>query len=173
MLVGISHEKVGAAVAEYLIGKGYRKLALLSGDDERARMRRDGFASVAAARGLAVQVLFVPAPSTMALGRQGSAQLLQRKAGFDAVFCSSDTLALGVLQEARKRNIDVPKQLAIVGFGGLDFTEQTVPALSSVAIDRQGIGQRAARLILDRIDGRANPGAVVDVGFRIAERETS
>ena len=42
MLVGFSHEKAGAAVAHYLHGKGYRRPAVVTGDDQRANLRRAG-----------------------------------------------------------------------------------------------------------------------------------
>lgn len=173
MLVGFSHEKVGEAVAQYLLAKGYRRLALVTADDERAEVRRRGFeAALARERVRSLKVVSVAAPSSFALGREGLAQVLD---GFDAeaVFCSSDVLAHGVLEEARDRKLAVPRDLAVVGFGGLGFTAHTVPPLSSVAVERVAIGREAARLILDRIERDAPPGGVIDVGFRIVERGTS
>ena len=48
-------------------------------------------------------------------------QLLQAQPDVDAVFCSSDLLALGVLTEARAQGKAVPDELAVMGFGDLDF----------------------------------------------------
>ena len=67
----------------------------------------------------------------------------------------------------------MPDGLAIMGFGGLEFTAHTFPALSTVAVDRAGIGRRAAEEILARIDGHAKPGKVIDVGFTIVDRGTT
>jgi LacI family transcriptional regulator, gluconate utilization system Gnt-I transcriptional repressor len=174
MLVGFSHEKVGEAVARHLLAKGYRRLGLVTADDERAQARRRGFIAEIERTGVAsAQTVTVAAPSTLTQGRQGVAQLLDRGAGVDAVFCGSDLLAHGALEEARARRLEVPGILAILGFGGLEFTEHTFPALSSVAIDRVGIGRTAAEEILARIDGHAPPGKVVDVGFAIVDRGTT
>jgi LacI family gluconate utilization system Gnt-I transcriptional repressor len=174
MLVGFSHEKVGEAVAEYLVAKGFRRLGIVSADDERAAARRQGFLSVLAREGIkTVETASVPAPSTLGLGRTGLGKLLDAGFAPDAVFCSSDVLAHGVLEEARLRRLNVPGQLAVIGFGGLEFSPHTVPALSSVAVDREAIGRRAAQMILDRIENSAAAGGVVDVGFRILERETT
>ena len=118
-------------------------------------------------------MLRVPAPTTLGSGRSGLARLLAEWPEVDAVFCSSDMLALGVLIEAAARGIAVPQQLAVVGFGDLGFAADTQPALSTVRIDGTGIGQRAARFIVDRADGRATGEKVVDLGFRVIERGSS
>jgi LacI family transcriptional regulator, gluconate utilization system Gnt-I transcriptional repressor len=171
MCIGFSHEKVGQAVAEYLVGKGHRRFGLIWADDDRATMRRQGFISVLATHGITdAQTMMVPAPSTLRLGREGLARLLGSGDGPDAVFCSSDTLAHGVLAEAQTRGLSVPRQLSVVGFGDLDFAAHTYPALSTVRIDRPAIGRQAAEALLARIDGRAVEKKVVDIGFQLIER---
>ena len=174
MLVGFSHEKVGTAVARHLLAKGHRRLGLITADDERAQARRRGFlAEIERTPGVRVQTATIPAPSTLTQGRQGLAQLLDLDGGLQAVFCGSDLLAHGALEEARARRRDVPGELAILGFGGLEFTAHTFPALSTVAVDREGIGRLAAEEILARLEGREEPGRVVDVGFTIVDRGTT
>lgn len=175
MLVGFSHAQAGAAVARHLHAKGRCRLALLSGDDERAQRRNQGFIDEAVRLGMArdaadVPVRLVPAPTTLGGGRFGLAQLLATAPAVDAVFCSSDLLALGVLTEATARGIDVPKQLAVIGFGDLAFAGDAHPALSTVRIDGTGIGRQAAQFIVDRAEGRPVAEKVVDLGFQIIER---
>ncbi|MCY1383473.1 HTH-type transcriptional repressor CytR [compost metagenome] len=89
------------------------------------------------------------------------------------MFCSSDLLALGVLTEARTRGIAVPEQLAVVGFGDLEFAADLAPSLTTVRIDGEAIGRQAARFIIERAEGETEGPAVVDVGFRIVERESA
>ena len=174
MLVGFSHEEVGAAVARHLFARGHRRFGLVWADDARALARQRGFVGELEQRGCReVQVATVPAPSTLALGRQGLATLLARKEKVDAVFCSSDLLAHGALEEARARGLAVPRDLAIIGFGGLEFAEHTSPALSTVRIDRTAIGRKAADLLLARIEGRVPAEPLVDVGFQIVDRQTT
>lgn len=174
MLVGFSHEQVGRAVAISLHAKGRRRLAVISGDDERAARRRDALAATAAELGLAApRLLSVPAPTTMRSGRAALAQLLKARPRIDAVFCSSDLLALGVLTEARASGVSVPDDLAVVGFGDLEFAADLHPALSTVRIDGAAIGRQAAQFIVDRAEGRAPESRVVDIGFSVVDRETT
>lgn len=173
MLVGFSHVKVGEAVAEYLIGLGHSAFGAVSADDARAEVRLAGFLSGLKKKGITDTVsIKVPAPSNFRLGREGLARLLSLGPLPRAVFCSSDTLAHGVLMEAQARNLSIPKDLAIVGFGDLDFAAHTFPPLSTVQIDRAALGRRAAEALLARLEGEPTE-RIVDIGFKIMERGTT
>jgi LacI family gluconate utilization system Gnt-I transcriptional repressor len=115
----------------------------------------------------------VPAPTTLRSGRAALARLRAREPAVDAVFCTSDLLALGVLTEAQATGLDVPGRLAVVGFGDLEFAADVHPALTTVQINGAGIGRQAARFLLDRFEGRPVEPRVVDVGFSIVERESA
>ena len=174
MLVGFSHEAVGRAVARFLHAKGRRRLAVVTGDDERARRRTSAFQAAAQELGMATPAAaVVAAPTTLKSGRQGLAELLRDSPDIDAVFCSSDLLALGVMTEARVKGIDVPGQLAVVGFGDLEFAADVDPALTTVHIKGAAIGQQAARFIVDRAEGREVEQRVIDIGFSIVERQST
>lgn len=179
MLVGFSHEKIGAAVADYLHGLGRRRLVVVTAADERARLRAKGLADAAHRLGIAdtlardLPTFVTPAPGTLGGGRRGLAALLARHPDIDAVFCSSDMLALGVVTEAQARGLRVPEQIALVGYGDLNFAADTVPALTTVRVNGTAIGQIAARCIIDRAHGRPAAERVTDVGFSIVQRESA
>ncbi len=176
MLVGFSHSDIGREVAKFLIGKGRRRLAMIRANDERADRRAKAFAAEVARSGLAeakVEVVDVGASRTIKSGREALGRLLEIEPEVDAVFCSSDLLASGVVTEARVRGIDIPGRLAIVGFGDVPFVADMVPALSTVHINGADIGRMAGRCLIDRAEGREVAQRVVDVGFSIVERETT
>ena len=79
----------------------------------------------------------------------------------------------GVLTEARARGLDVPGQLAVVGFGDHEFAADLEPALTTVRIDGGAIGRQAARFIVDRAEGREVVERVVDIGFSIVDRASA
>jgi LacI family gluconate utilization system Gnt-I transcriptional repressor len=173
MLVGFSHDKVGQAVARFLISSGHRSFGVVSADDARAEVRRKGFLSVLERNGITdTLTVYVPAPSSFQLGREGLKRLLELGPLPRAVFCSSDTLAHGMLTEAQARGIAVPGDLAIVGFGDLAFAAHTFPPLSTVRIDRNAIGRLAAEALLGRIEGKQME-RIINIGFEIMERGTT
>jgi LacI family gluconate utilization system Gnt-I transcriptional repressor len=178
MLVGFSHEQLGAAVAHFLQRRGRRHVASITADDERAIRRHAAFAAAAASLGIAgdagtLAQHVVPAPSTAASGREGLRVLLSRAPGIDAIFCSSDMVALGVMIEAQALGIAVPSQLAIVGMGDLALSRDLQPPLTTVRVDGTLIGDTAARYIMQRADGRPVEQPIRDVGFTIVERGTT
>lgn len=170
MVVGFSHLRVGAAVAGHFLARGWQRVAIATADDQRAAQRRAGFLSVL---GREVPVATVPAPSNLALGRRAAAELLDAHPDLQAVFCSSDGLAQGVLTEACARGLRVPQDLAVCGFGDADFAAHLEPALTTVQVDGAAIGQRAAELVLQRCRGEAVAERVHDLGFRIVERTST
>lgn len=174
MLVGVSHERLGEEVCGYLFRRGRRRLALISGDDERAERRKSGFFGAAQRLGLPTPVVhFGRSPTTHAQGREGLRRLLADAPGIDGVFCSSDMLALGVLTEARGRGLAVPADLSVVGFGDIDFAATVSPSLTTVRIDGTRIGQTAAHFIVERAERRPVEMPIVDIGFSIVERESA
>jgi LacI family gluconate utilization system Gnt-I transcriptional repressor len=173
MLVGFSHERVGEAVAERVRRRGARRTAIVTADDQRAGLRRAGFERrMAEARLPAPVVVTVPAPSRLANGRAALAQLLDGTEAVEAVFCSSDVLAQGVLTEAHARGVAVPRDLGVIGFGDLEFAAHTHPALTTVRIDGTAIGRQAARCIIERVAGRDPGPRVRDLGFSIIDRDS-
>jgi LacI family gluconate utilization system Gnt-I transcriptional repressor len=178
-VVGFSHEKIGVAVAEYLHERGRHRPAIVTASDDRARQRAKAFAETAARLGMAgmptveVPTFFTPAPGTLGSGRKGLADLITRHPHIDAIFCSSDMLALGVVTEAQVRGVSIPGRLAVVGYGDLNFAADAVPALTSVSVDASAIGRIAARCIVDRAEGRPAERSITDVGFSIVRRESA
>jgi LacI family gluconate utilization system Gnt-I transcriptional repressor len=183
MLVGFSHVEVGRAAAAYLHSRGKRRLAVVAGDDERSVRRYEAFQKAAMALGLpTVKIIVVPAPTRFKSGRRALAELLQEQgqgqggqggSNIDAVFCSSDLLAMGVMTEASARGVSVPQQLAVMGFGDLEFAEDLHPTLTTVRIDGASIGWQAAQFIADRAEGIDVDIKVIDIGFSIVERDSA
>ena len=169
-VIGFSHIKVGSAVAGYFLSKGWTRLGVATGSDRRAMVRHEGFV---ATLGRDVPTAVVPAPSSLALGRRALVELLEKDPGLQAVCCSSDTLAQGVMVEALARGMRVPQDLAICGFGDAEFAAHTVPSISTVHVDGPGIGRLAAQIIVSRSRGEQVAQTVHDLGFRLIERQST
>ncbi|MFZ6677557.1 LacI family DNA-binding transcriptional regulator [Undibacterium sp. Tian12W] len=176
MLVGFSHEKIGEAVAKYLHGRRRKRVATISANDERAVRRNKAFSDAALALGMGqagakeVATCIVKAPTTLGSGRSGLRSLLENDPAIDAIFCSSDMMAQGVIIEAQAMGIAVPEKLAVVGLGDQEFSKDLNPPLTSVRIDGTAIGIQAARFIIERVDGKPVTDKVKDIGFSIVER---
>ena len=120
--------------------------------------------------------IFFSAASCSALpicgGRRGLAEILAQRPEVTAVFCSSDTLALGALVEAQHQGLRVPEDLAVVGLGDQEFAKDTAPPLTTVRLDGTRIGQLAADMIVARSLDQAVDAQRVDIGFSITQRSS-
>lgn len=174
MLIGFSHAGIGRAVADFLMSKGRRRLALVRSGDERANRRAIAFSEAVAQRGLGeVCIVNVGDARSLKSGREALRRILAQVPDVDAVFCSSDLLAMGVMTEAQAQNIPVPQRLAIVGFGDVPYVADMVPALTTVHINGREIGEQAARFLVDRAEGRMVEKPIIDIGFSIIERDST
>ena len=172
MLVGFSHKQVGGAVADYLWSRGYRRFGTLFGEDQRGQERLASLRRRLSKNGVALRASQTSRPgSTLAMGRQHMAALLESAADLDVVVCSSDTLAQGAIIEAQARGLRIPGDLAVMGFGDYEFAAISVTPISSVRVDGRAMGTQAGRYLLERIEGAAvSVPTRIDTGFEIIPR---
>lgn len=170
MIVGFDHRAVGAAVAAFFLGRGYRRFASIGADDIRAVARRDGFRG-GLPSGAMVFDRVMAAPASIQGGRDAVAAL-PLTAEPTALFCTSDSPAAGAVIEAGVRGIAIPGQLAVCGFGDFELARALHPAITTVSVDGAEIGRVAAQSLLHRLAGRVTPRSVA-VPFRIVERGTT
>jgi LacI family gluconate utilization system Gnt-I transcriptional repressor len=174
MLIGFSHSDIGREVAQFLIQKGYRRMAIVRAEDERADRRTVAFQETLAQQNLTpALVVNVGASRSLKSGREAMSRLLAQAPETQAIFCSSDLLALGVMTEARARGLAVPDDIAVMGFGDVPFVADMVPALTTVRINGGQIGTLAAGFLMDRAEGRHVDTRIIDVGFSIIERDST
>jgi LacI family transcriptional regulator, gluconate utilization system Gnt-I transcriptional repressor len=175
MLIGFDHFQLGAEIATFLRAKGHDRFAAVGANDPRALTRVRGFAeAVVKLGGTMVLTKVVPAPSTIAAGREGMRVLLPFLDQRCALFCGSDLIAFGVVTEARMHDIAIPGQLAVCGFGNFELSQMNEPPITTVSLEGTGTGRSAAAFLLRRLAGEApRDGDRVQVPFHILDRATT
>ena len=91
---------------------------------------------------------------TLDAGRLGLAQLLALSEPPTAVYAIDDVLALGALQEARSRGVEVPGEIALAGYSDSPVSMLVEPALTTVSVPSREIGMRAMRTLNTLMSGR-------------------
>ncbi|EJM21325.1 transcriptional regulator [Pseudomonas sp. GM21] len=173
--VGFSHEKVGALVADHFFAKGYRRFSVISVDDPRAIRRCNGLIERLKQHDLHdVPVEILPLPATWEVGREGLKRLQLRASPPELIFCSSDTLAFGVLAEAASQGLRVPQDIAVLGFGDITNAKFAHPALSTVSVNAATMGREVAEALLRRFSGDGDSSVnQMDTGFELIERAST
>ena len=90
-----------------------------------------------------------------------------------AVFCSADAIAIGALYECQRRRLAIPERIAIAGFDDIPLAAQVVPSLTTVRIRRYEIGQRAGKLIGERLAKGRVKQRLVDTGYELVPRDSA
>ncbi|MDC4850653.1 LacI family DNA-binding transcriptional regulator [Acinetobacter baumannii] len=175
-MIGFSHEKIGYDTANYLHKKGYKNISILTANDQRGLRRANSALDTLHDLGVKeVCMEIIPVPATIESGRMGLQHILEKKMSTDAIMCSSDTLAQGVFIEAAFRRINIPEDLAVIGFGDMNFASHLMPKLSSIQINGHYIGEQIAQTLLNVWEHKDKLAAPIylDTGFKIIERESS
>ncbi len=176
MMIGFSHYNAGRAAILHLLSRGFRRIGFIGARmDPRVQRRFEGYEATLKKADLLDPrlVLTTTLPSSVTIGAALLADLLGKAPDMDAVFCANDDLALGALFECQRRRIAVPEQLAIVGFNDLEFMSAAVPTLTSVRTNRYEMGRNAASMAIESIEGRRPAEPVIDLGFKVMERQSS
>jgi LacI family gluconate utilization system Gnt-I transcriptional repressor len=177
MAVGISNFETAYAMTAHLASKGYKKIAFVStpihGND-RLQQRRIGYRQAMTDLGLHYNPdLEVEVPITPQGGAEALRMLTARDPKVQVIFCSSDTLAIGAVQECHRLGWRIPDRLAIDGDGDLDLAAQLYPALTTVRVPRYDMGRQAVRQLLRRLAGDTKAPTIVCLGFQIIDRESA
>ena len=69
----------------------------------------------------------------------------------EALICSNDLMALGALAEAKKNNIKIPEDLALIGFDDISLTVFTDPPISTVRQPLFDMGFTASEFLFSKI----------------------
>ncbi len=157
--VGVENAQPTQALIEHLIAHGHRRIGFIAGragfstTDERVA----GYKAALQAAGLVFDPqLLVDGGSNTEPARQATVQLLALAAPPTAIMAGNNLMTLGAMQALREAQIEVPGQMALVGFDDFDWADLFVPRLSLIAQPVKALGARAVELLLQRI---AAPGA--------------
>jgi LacI family transcriptional regulator len=156
----LSDDKGGAIEAtEHLLQHGHRAIAHIGGPLEwvSSKQRYTGYCEAMQKVGLGEQCRAIHTDSTtVATGEEAAAALLDGPNPPTAIFAANDAMAVGAMRAATARGLMIPDELALIGFDNVPMAEHISPALTTIRIFKEQIGQLAARRIIDLIQDIAS-----------------
>jgi len=148
-IVAVDNYAGGCMATEHLLEQGYRHIGHITGplDWWESRQRKAGWRDTLLAAGVPEADLHFE------LGDWSSTSgVLDTYPEMDAVFVGNDQMALSVLQMACRRGLEVPRDLAVVGFDGLPETAHYWPPLTTVYQDLRSLGCTAVQELVRAIE---------------------
>jgi LacI family transcriptional regulator len=161
--------------ATFLAEQGYRRIGMIQGPPRYGAQRTAGFRSaMQAARRKTPTELMVRGDWTRRGGYEAMHRLMSASRRPDAVFCANDLMAIGALDVAHELGLEVPADVAIVGFDDVDAATIVTPQLTTVRNPAYEAGRTAGDLLLSRTSGRyAGTGRTVVLPCPLVVRGTA
>ncbi|HEV2674316.1 MAG TPA: substrate-binding domain-containing protein [Aliidongia sp.] len=153
----IDNIAAGRDATRALIAAGHNRLAMIAGRfaaSDRSKQRYRGFVEALAEHQL-TEVALIELGFEATEVDAATRRLLTGPARPTGLFCSTDLLALRVMTLLREAGIDVPDEVAVVGFDGIAVGRLMAPSLATIVQPSREMGRRAFLHLLDRVEGAA------------------
>ncbi|WP_246109146.1 LacI family DNA-binding transcriptional regulator [Seonamhaeicola algicola] len=150
--IGINDYDSSHMIVEHLVNQGCKRIAHIGGFKHTRiyNNRIKGYIDAIKKHNLPLEnELLIESNLSIKDGRAKMQQLLNLKNRPDAVYVAGDYAALGALQVLNEQHINIPKDIALVGFGNEPFTAMVTPSISSINQHSEDIGKRAALTFLE------------------------
>ncbi|MBT0587587.1 LacI family DNA-binding transcriptional regulator [Alteromonas oceanisediminis] len=166
VIVGSNNQLGGFTATHHLLNSGCQKVLFL-GDPEHAEMseRYRGYRQAIAEAKLEYDetlTLSIDITSTAAY-EAISAHIISRGLTFDGIFACSDMVALGAMKALKERYINIPNEVAIIGFDDIALAELMHPALSTIKQDTAAAAEHIVAQLLAQLNGDAAESVMMDV----------
>lgn len=152
MLVGFSNAEGGRLMGEHFGQREFGKIAYAGRTEDRGAQRLAGFRDGLAAFGKKVElVLPLEGKHTIIEGMAALEQIRRELPGCDAIFFGTDILAVGAMLKARRLGIAIPGEIAVAGYGDLEFSEQLYIPLTTIHVQSYEMGLAAGEMLRKRL----------------------
>lgn len=177
--VRVDPEQASYDMTRMLLGTGHRRIAVVGSPVAThtftARLRTAGYRRALGDAG-------IPLDPALEIGcddwsPRGGAQaldaFLDRAPIPDALFCFTDSLAIGALHTLWRRGIRVPKEVSVAGFDDVAHGEFASPPLTTVSFNKPAFARAALDHLAARIADRAHPARLTLIPHRIVRRAST
>lgn len=170
----VDNEAAAMVAVTHLIERGHQHIAMVTDDAGPGNMRLVGYRQALAQHGLEHEIIIESEDFTAQGGYLATSILLQYQPRPTAVFAANDLLAIGIMQAAHAANLNVPSDLAIVGFDDIPAAQYVTPRLTTIAQFQENLGKRAAEMLFEHLNATGNLGGrCEEMPFELKIRESS
>jgi DNA-binding LacI/PurR family transcriptional regulator len=154
-LVTVENQNGAYSAVDYLAKKGYKRIAYISGLAHlpSSQQREAGYLKALTDNGLSIDRSIIKYGDSR---HDSSLKLCQELIAMenrpDALFTGNNLITLGALETIHMNGLNIPNDIAIVGFDDMNWSNSLNPPLSAVRQPAYEIGKRAAELLIQRIN---------------------
>ncbi|WP_419760353.1 LacI family DNA-binding transcriptional regulator [Acidisoma sp.] len=162
VFVGIDNHAAGRAAAEHFLSQGYDRCAVIHGplSSSASRERFEGFILAMTEAGRSpLPSHIVPGGLSIEGGYAAASQLLAAEFYPRAIFCANDLVAYGLFRRCRELRLEVPGDIAVLGFDDNPLNDWVAPWLSTVHIPYNAFGAAVTDALVRIWEGHQAPHA--------------
>jgi LacI family transcriptional regulator len=173
--IKVDDQQAAYTATQYLIEKGHKKIALISGDKDdkiAGRPRVNGYLNALQDYDLEVNEDIIKyGDFAYNSGISCMEELLKEKDKFTAVFATSDEMAAAALSVIHKNKINVPEEISVIGYDNTLIAQMSTPPLTTIAQPLHEMGEKAMERILEMLE-TGESGDNIILPHKIIERDT-
>lgn len=157
--VRLDNQAGGFMATEHLIEQGYKRIAVLAGPDNLgiSNSRLEGYKNALKKHKIKFDAdLVLHCDFNQDYAYYATQELLSRKKRPDAIFTISDRMAIGAMLAIKKKGLQMPTDIGLVGFNNEPVTGLVSPAISSVEMPSFEMGKAAAKLFIETMHDKAS-----------------
>jgi LacI family transcriptional regulator len=171
----VDNVKAAFTATEYLLSKGHRQIAMITGQDGPRSARKEGYLQALETAPNPckpwIQDVYVFGEEG---GYAGMQAILQKGELPSAVFAGNDLMAIGAMNAIRESGLKIPDGIAVMGFDDIAAARMVSPALTTIRQCQDEIGKRAAALLIARLNQDAPlHGRVIEMPFELIVRDSA
>ena len=167
--------KGGFLATEYLIKKGYKRIALIDGFlyKSPARGRLEGYKKALNKYRISLDESIVSVGDiNIEDGYERTKQMLEKNLDFTAIFAYNDMMAFGAMQAIKEKGLRIPEDIGLVGYDDIPFSSLISPPLTTVKVKKQDLGVESVKLLLSRINSNRKKIKKIMLDVELIIRET-
>ena len=171
----VDNVEAARCATAYLIERGHRRIGLICGDGPPVKDRMLGYRKALEENGLRFDKSLISGNEfTVEEGLRVARSFLEQKSQVTAIFATGDLLAIGAVKAIQQSGLRAPDDIAIIGFDDILASSWITPSLTTMSVPQELIGQMAAEMLFERLNGNINGGSrSVEIPVELVVRESA
>ncbi|MFA9397585.1 MAG: LacI family DNA-binding transcriptional regulator [Clostridiaceae bacterium] len=173
--IDINNRKGMYDATKYLIDLGHKDIAFVKINEyeDFSTERFEGYVEALKDNNLQVKDEYIFNSENNIYAGEQIGDKIFKTTKVSAIICSSDLLAIGVITSAKNLNIDIPKDISIIGFDGVYLNKMVIPHLTTVVQPVYDIGKNLAEVLLNRINNNDLPKSEIVYELELLDGDTT
>ncbi len=162
-------------MTNYLINEGHKKIAFISDFENRTSVENDkisGYMKAIEDNELDYSKIFVAGSGKHNKAYELGKTISKDSVDFSAVVCSSDEIAIGIMNSFSDNGINVPNDVSVVGYGNIREGRFVRPELTTIGEPYYDVGAVGMRMLIKTIKGDRTQKGLMELPFTLEKRNS-